>query len=96
MDVDEKFNVLNQTIGCGVGEEGGAGIAGGVTLDVSTKAHALAKIGVTAIGTFFPPNIEEFAIVADLDVMLEGAIDLKANVLVCPLSLSLFVFSEIR
>ncbi|PBK79419.1 hypothetical protein ARMGADRAFT_1093149 [Armillaria gallica] len=57
VDVDQTFNLLNESISC-------------PSIDA----------GVSARGTIFPPNIDDFGVTANLDATLNGAIDIIADV----------------
>ncbi|KAK0200009.1 hypothetical protein DFS33DRAFT_1267684 [Desarmillaria ectypa] len=73
VDVDQTFNLLNESISC-------PSIDASLDINVAAKAHALATLGVSASGTIFPPKINNFGITANLDATLDGAIDILADV----------------
>ncbi|KAK0472756.1 hypothetical protein IW261DRAFT_1343360 [Armillaria novae-zelandiae] len=73
VDVDQTFNLLNESVSC-------QPIDAKLNINVAAKAHALATLGVSASGTLVPPNINDFAIRANLDATLDGTIDLLADV----------------
>ncbi|KAF9033963.1 hypothetical protein BDZ89DRAFT_1062728 [Hymenopellis radicata] len=73
VDVDQTFNLLNETVDC-------PPISAKLNVDVQAKAHAVATIGVAASGTIIPPNIDTFGITATLNAELAGGIDLTADV----------------
>ncbi|KAK0217175.1 hypothetical protein IW262DRAFT_1276049 [Armillaria fumosa] len=73
VDVDQTFNLLNESVSC-------QPIDAKLNINVALKAYALATLGVSASGTLVPPNINDFAIRANLDATLDGAIDLLADV----------------
>ncbi|KAK0200045.1 hypothetical protein DFS33DRAFT_1267849 [Desarmillaria ectypa] len=73
VNVDQAFNLLNESVSC-------QPIDAKLNINVAVKAHALATLGVSASGTIVPPNINDFAIRANLDATLDGAIDLLADV----------------
>ncbi|KAK0235436.1 hypothetical protein EDD85DRAFT_773310 [Armillaria nabsnona] len=73
VDVDQTFNLLNESISC-------PSIDAGLNINVAAKAHALATLGVSASGTILPPSIDDFGITANLDATLNGAIDILADV----------------
>ncbi|SJL12386.1 uncharacterized protein ARMOST_15812 [Armillaria ostoyae] len=73
VDVDQTFNLLNESISC-------PSIDASLNINVAAKAHALATLGVSASGTIIPPNIDDFGITANLDATLNGAIDIIADV----------------
>ncbi|KAK0443582.1 hypothetical protein EV421DRAFT_1804652 [Armillaria borealis] len=74
VDVDQTFNLLNESISC-------PSIDASLNINVAAKAHALATLGVSASGTLLPiPKIDDFGITANLDATLNGAIDIVADV----------------
>ncbi|KAK0458185.1 uncharacterized protein EV420DRAFT_1682098 [Desarmillaria tabescens] len=73
IDVDQTFNLLNESVSC-------QPIDAKLNINIAAKAHALATLGISASGTLVPPNINDFAIRANLDATLDGAIDLFAGV----------------
>lgn len=73
VNVDQTFNLLNESVSC-------QPIDAKLNINVAMRAYALATLGVTASGTLVPPNIDDFAIRANLDATLDGAIDLLADV----------------
>ncbi|KAK0495454.1 hypothetical protein EDD18DRAFT_241861 [Armillaria luteobubalina] len=73
VDVDQTFNLLNESISC-------PPIDADLNIGVTAKAHALATLGVSASGTIIPPKIDDFGITANLDATLSGAIDIIADV----------------
>ncbi|KAK0220849.1 hypothetical protein EDD85DRAFT_863679 [Armillaria nabsnona] len=74
VDVDQTFNLLNESISC-------PSIDASLNINVAAKAHALATLGVSASGTILPiPKIDDFGITANLDATLNGAIDILADV----------------
>lgn len=73
VNVDQTFNLLNESVSC-------QPIDAKLSINVAAKAYALATLGVSASGTLVPPNINDFAIRANLDATLDGTIDLLADV----------------
>ncbi|PBK81699.1 hypothetical protein ARMGADRAFT_1020065 [Armillaria gallica] len=73
VDVDQTFNLLNESISC-------PSIDASLNINVAAKAHALATLGVSASGTIVPFKIDDFGITANLDATLNGAIDILADV----------------
>ncbi|KAF9466288.1 hypothetical protein BDZ94DRAFT_1306284 [Collybia nuda] len=73
IDFDKKFNLLNQEISC-------PPLAASLNIDVDTKAHALATIGVAASGTIVPPKVDDFALISSLTADINGSVDLAGTV----------------
>jgi len=73
IDVDNKFNLLNQAISC-------PPLKASVNIDIDAKAHAEVALGVAASGTIVPPNIDNFAITTDFSANIDGSVDFTADV----------------
>ncbi|KAK0186726.1 hypothetical protein F5146DRAFT_141908 [Armillaria mellea] len=74
VDIDQTFNLLNESISC-------PSIDASLNINVGAKAHALATVVVSASGTIFPiSKIGDFGITGNLDATLNGDIDILADV----------------
>lgn len=56
INIDEQFNLFNQTLGCGAEQAT-------VNIDVAAQASALVTIGVAATGTLVPPDFIDFSVI---------------------------------
>ncbi|KAF8877430.1 hypothetical protein BD779DRAFT_1448510, partial [Infundibulicybe gibba] len=73
LDINKNFNLFNTSISC-------PPVSASVSADIGAKAHAVVSIGVAASGTFIPPKVSDFGIIATITADIDGTLSLVADV----------------
>ncbi|KAG6894631.1 hypothetical protein C0992_005325, partial [Termitomyces sp. T32_za158] len=70
--VDKNITLFNKQLTCPL-------ITASLTADMDAKANVVAVIGVAASGTIFPTNVEDFALIINMNGTINGTLTMTAT-----------------